>query len=207
MTFGEFGIGLDRFEGIFNDGGVDTIKIFFPRPFLRLLVIQTDVCLAKSVAFMESFYRRLDLSQRQSGPSPGPAVFEISSRLPSREEGMIDHLILKVKNLAKSRQFYEQALAPLNLVLVMEFPGGLALGREKPELGLTESHFPHTAVHLAFTSPDRFSVDAFYEAALAAGARDNGAPGLRPEYHLDYYGAFVLDPDGNNIEAVCHRPG
>ena len=119
---------------------------------------------------------------------------------------MIDHLILKVKNLAKSRQFYQYALAPLNLVVIMEIPVELALGPEKPELGLTESDFPHTAVHLAFTSPDRFSVDAFYEAALAAGSRDNGAPGLRPEYHPDYYGAFVMDPDGNNIEAVCHRP-
>jgi len=119
---------------------------------------------------------------------------------------MIDHLILKVRNLAASRSFYEKALAPLGFSVIMEFPGGIALGQGKPELGLAESDAPCSNLHLAFTVSDRYTVDAFHEAALAAGGRDNGPPGLRSQYHEDYYGAFVLDPDGNNIEAVCHQP-
>jgi catechol 2,3-dioxygenase-like lactoylglutathione lyase family enzyme len=119
---------------------------------------------------------------------------------------MIDHLILNVSDLAASRAFYEKALAPLGFKVVMEFPQGVAFGQVKPELGLAEREPVHTGVHLAFTSPDRPTVEAFYRSALEGGGKDNGPPGLRPHYHPDYYGAFVLDPDGNNIEAVCHQP-
>ena len=119
---------------------------------------------------------------------------------------MIDHLILKVSDLEASRAFYEKALAPLGFKVVMELPKGVAFGVEKPELGIAEGEPVHTGVHLAFTSPDRSTVNAFHQAGLQAGGRDNGPPGLRPQYHSDYYGAFLLDPDGNNIEAVCHRP-
>jgi catechol 2,3-dioxygenase-like lactoylglutathione lyase family enzyme len=120
---------------------------------------------------------------------------------------MIDHVILKVGDLAVSRGFFEKALEPLGYKVNMEFPNGVAFGRDTPELGIAEGKPVHTGVHLAFTSPDRKTVDAFYRAALDGGGKDNGPPGLRPNYHPDYYGAFVLDPDGNNIEAVCHRPG
>lgn len=119
---------------------------------------------------------------------------------------MIDHLILKVGDLAASRAFFEKALAPLGFRVVMEFPQGVAFGVEKPDLGIAEGEAAHSGVHLAFTSPDRATVDAFHQAGLQAGGRDNGPPGLRPQYHADYYGAFLFDPDGNNIEAVCHLP-
>ncbi|MEJ2698383.1 MAG: VOC family protein [Desulfuromonadales bacterium] len=119
---------------------------------------------------------------------------------------MIDHVILNVSKLAASRDFYERALASLGYKVILEFPKGVALGRDKPELGIAEGKPVHTGVHLAFTSPDRKTVEAFYWGALDGGGRDNGPPGLRPNYHPDYYGAFVLDPDGNNIEAVCHHP-
>ena len=120
---------------------------------------------------------------------------------------MIDHLGLRVSDYAESKRFFASALAPLGYQVVMEFGGSVAgLGVEgKPDFWISqgESGGP---VHVAFASPDRATVDAFYQAALAAGGSDNGAPGLRPEYHPSYYGAFVLDPDGNNVEAVCHRP-
>jgi catechol 2,3-dioxygenase-like lactoylglutathione lyase family enzyme len=89
--------------------------------------------------------------------------------------------------------------------VVMAMPGGAGFGREgKPVFWVAERE-PSGPVHIAFASPDRATVDAFHAAALAAGGRDNGPPGLRPHYHPSYYGAFVLDPDGNNVEAVCHR--
>ncbi len=121
---------------------------------------------------------------------------------------MLDHIGLLVSDYAKSRRFFESALGPLGYKVVMEFAGSTAgLGAEgKPDFWISGGD-PVAQVHVAFASPDRTTVDAFYKAALAAGGRDNGAPGTRPEYHANYYGAFVYDPDGNNIEAVCHQPG
>jgi catechol 2,3-dioxygenase-like lactoylglutathione lyase family enzyme len=118
---------------------------------------------------------------------------------------VIDHVILNVRDYEASRRFYVEALRPLGYEVVLEFEKMAGLGREgKPELWVGERDEPSAHVHVALGTPDRKTVDEFYEAALAAGGRDNGAPGLRPIYHDQYYGAYVLDPDGNNIEAVCH---
>jgi catechol 2,3-dioxygenase-like lactoylglutathione lyase family enzyme len=120
---------------------------------------------------------------------------------------MLDHVVLNVKNVAASRAFYLKALAPLGYQVIMEFPEGVGFGDAgKPEFWIGLRQPVHTQVHIAFGCGERKMVDAFYEAAIAAGGKDNGPPGLRTQYHPDYYGAFVLDPDGNNIEAVCHLP-
>jgi catechol 2,3-dioxygenase-like lactoylglutathione lyase family enzyme len=117
---------------------------------------------------------------------------------------MIDHIKLHVGDAARSKDFYEQALAPLGYRVVMEpAPGVVGMGAKFPDFWLAESPTP-TVAHVALRASDRESVDAFHAAALAAGGTDNGAPGLRPHYHPGYYGAFVLDPDGNNLEAVHH---
>jgi catechol 2,3-dioxygenase-like lactoylglutathione lyase family enzyme len=117
----------------------------------------------------------------------------------------IDHVILNVSDFDRSKVFYERALAPLGLGVVMELGRGAGFGRDgKPEFWIAERGEP-TAAHVAFAAADRETVDAFYTAATAAGGEDNGPPGLRPHYHENYYGAFVIDPDGNNVEAVCHR--
>jgi catechol 2,3-dioxygenase-like lactoylglutathione lyase family enzyme len=120
---------------------------------------------------------------------------------------MLDHITLHVSDYARSKRFYESALAPLGYTVMMEFGGAFAgLGADgKPDFWIAHAE-PAKPLHIAFASRDRATVDAFHRAALAAGARDNGAPGLRPQYHPNYYGAFVFDPDGNNIEAVCHAP-
>ncbi len=119
---------------------------------------------------------------------------------------MLDHIVIGVRDLAASKSFYDGALAPLGLSTVLEFPGVAGLGAQgKPEFWLREGG-GHEAAHVAFRSPDRATVAAFHEAALRAGGRDNGGPGVREIYHPHYYGAFVLDPDGHNIEAVCHDP-
>jgi catechol 2,3-dioxygenase-like lactoylglutathione lyase family enzyme len=118
----------------------------------------------------------------------------------------IDHVILNVRDFARSKEFYSQALKPLGYDVVMELGQGVGFGREgKPDFWVVKRGEP-TVAHVAFASPDRRTVDAFYEAAVAAGAEDNGPPGPRPHYHENYYAAFVHDPDGNNIEVVCHRP-
>ena len=134
---------------------------------------------------------------------------------------MLDHVNIRVADYDRSKKFYEAALAPLGYKLAMEVDSGAGFrrgfipdfwikqgvpsgsGAPTEVSGLAGCGGP--AVHVAFASDDRSTVDAFYRAALAAGARDNGAPGLRPNYHPNYYGAFVLDPDGYNIEAVCHK--
>lgn len=127
---------------------------------------------------------------------------------------MIDHIGLTVADLPRAKAFYDQALAPLGYRLLMEvteeMTGGrgahLGYGRDgKPDFWIGSAGVPMTGLHVAFAADRRALVDAFHHAALAAGGRDNGAPGLRPEYHPNYYGAFVIDPDGNNVEAVCHR--
>ena len=122
---------------------------------------------------------------------------------------MIDHTGFGVSDYARSKAFYEQALAPLGLTLLLE-PMAEAAGfgeGGKPFFWIeTRSPASRGAVHVAFAVDDRETVDAFHAAALAAGGTDNGAPGVREIYHPDYYGAYVLDPDGNNVEAVCHEP-
>jgi catechol 2,3-dioxygenase-like lactoylglutathione lyase family enzyme len=125
---------------------------------------------------------------------------------------MIDHTGVDVSEPKRSRHFYEQALAPLGYGVLMEIPlqvtGGvvvLGLGvPPKPDFWLHEGTPQTPRVHIAFRADNRKQVDDFYAAAMAAGGKDNGPPGPRPHYHANYYGAFVLDPDGHNIEAVCH---
>ena len=120
---------------------------------------------------------------------------------------MYDHVSLKVKDGGKSRKFFERALAPLGYKLLDEYEGGAGFGAEdKSALWIAQGQ-PHApAVHLAFAASNRAGVDAFHAEALGAGGRDNGRPGIRKNYGPDYYAAFVLDPDGNNIEAVCQKP-
>ena len=125
---------------------------------------------------------------------------------------MIDHLVIHVSNIENSGQFYDKALKTIGYKNLydapVEFNGRMSLGWEdsnKAELYITESSSTEPKIHLAFRAENRDQVDAFYKAAIAAGGTDNGKPGLRPEYHENYYGAFVLDPDGHNIEAVCHK--
>jgi catechol 2,3-dioxygenase-like lactoylglutathione lyase family enzyme len=120
---------------------------------------------------------------------------------------VIDHVGLGVSDLERSRAFYEQALAALGYRLLVESDSSAGFGRDgKPDFFVHVGRPVSGPVHVAIASPDRVTVDAFHAAGLAAGGRDNGPPGPRPRYHEHYYGAFVLDPDGNNIEAVCHRP-
>jgi catechol 2,3-dioxygenase-like lactoylglutathione lyase family enzyme len=121
----------------------------------------------------------------------------------------IDHLTLKVRDYEASKRFYLAALQPFNFkVYEIEVYGiegpSLGIGPEGSEDFWIASGEPSGPVHIAFAAPDRATVDAFHAAALAAGGRDNGPPGLRPQYHEGYYGAYVLDPDGNNVEAVFH---
>jgi len=119
---------------------------------------------------------------------------------------MLDHIIITVADYEASKTFYAKALAPLGYEPVMEFGRGIGFGvGGKPDFWIREDDPVKPAVHVAFASEDRATVDRFYAAAIAAGGKDNGAPGLRTHYHPSYYGAFVFDPDGNNIEAVCHR--
>jgi catechol 2,3-dioxygenase-like lactoylglutathione lyase family enzyme len=122
---------------------------------------------------------------------------------------MLDHIGLDVGDYERSKGFYEIALAPLGLQLMMEpVPGigGFGDGRRPFFWIATGRRAAQSGVHVAFEAPDRATVDAFHAAALDAGATDNGAPGVRAIYHPNYYGAYVLDPDGNNVEACCHRP-
>lgn len=121
---------------------------------------------------------------------------------------MIDHISIRVSNFKISKRFFEAALAPLGYKLVFEHDiSGAGFGRSgKPDFWVKQGQ-PNPALHIAFASDDRAMVDAFHKEATVAGGRDNGVPGLRPEYHPEYYGAYVLDPDGHNIEAVCHNPG
>lgn len=117
---------------------------------------------------------------------------------------MIDHVAIPVRDLAASRTFYEPVLEALGAAVVEEWPGGVLFGTGDGMLALRESE-QVLPVHVAFKA-DRPGVERFHAAALAAGGSDNGAPGIRSDYHEHYYAAFVTDPDGHNIEAVCHQP-
>ncbi|MDI4237556.1 VOC family protein [Bradyrhizobium sp. 31Argb] len=126
---------------------------------------------------------------------------------------MIDHIGFPVSDYQRSLMFYRQALAPLDYTLIMEVTqengsdaaAGFGAGG-KPDFWIGGEGGLEKPLHVAILAKDRATVDAFYKAAIAAGGRDNGAPGIRAHYHPNYYGAFVLDPDGHNIEAVCHAP-
>ena len=126
---------------------------------------------------------------------------------------MIDHIGFPVSDYAKAKAFYLKALAPLGYGLIMEVQQygndapAAGFGRDgKPDFWIGGEGGLSKPVHIAILADDRATVDAFYAAALAAGGKDNGAPGVRAHYHPNYYGAFVFDPDGHNIEAVCHKP-
>jgi catechol 2,3-dioxygenase-like lactoylglutathione lyase family enzyme len=130
---------------------------------------------------------------------------------------MIDHVSLTVADLGRARAFYDAALEPLGYGRRFDLADASGYGPPKAASGTIGAHalpfwIGHDAAtaplpgHVCFAAPSRVTVDAFHRAALAAGARDNGAPGLRPHYHATYYAAFVIDPDGHRIEAVCHKP-
>jgi catechol 2,3-dioxygenase-like lactoylglutathione lyase family enzyme len=134
---------------------------------------------------------------------------------------VLDHISLRVSDYVRSKEFYQAVLAPLGYTLAMEGTSGAGFSRGRiPAFWIKQGEFTGRAgvveptpqagcggpqLHVAFTGENRAMVDAFHRAALAAGAQDNGPPGVRREYHANYYGAFVLDPDGHNIEAVCHK--
>jgi catechol 2,3-dioxygenase-like lactoylglutathione lyase family enzyme len=127
---------------------------------------------------------------------------------------MIDHTGVVVNDFEKSKQFYKLALAPINYGLLMEFPAAVTGSTDvagygeapKADFWIYRGSPNKPPIHIAFRVGTRAAVDAFHKAALEAGGTDNGAPGIRAHYHPNYYGAFVLDPDGHNIEAVCHEP-
>lgn len=127
---------------------------------------------------------------------------------------MLDHIGLTVSDIGPARAFYDAALAPLGIAVVMQVTpdqtGGsshIGYGSEgRPYFWIGDAGPATGSIHVAFAAQDRAGVDAFYAAAMAAGGRDNGPPGVRAHYHPNYYGAFVLDQDGHNIEAVCHAP-
>jgi catechol 2,3-dioxygenase-like lactoylglutathione lyase family enzyme len=142
--------------------------------------------------------------------------FQPILRRPALEERhMIDHIGMPVGDIARATAFYLEALRPLGISIVTEVSAeesghGAAVGfgaSGKPFFWIGEAPtLTGGHVHVAFAAATRAAVDAFYRAAITAGAKDNGPPGLRPHYHANYYGAFVIDPDGNNFEAVCHKP-
>ena len=127
---------------------------------------------------------------------------------------MIDHTGISVSDYVHSREFYRQALAPIGYALLLEIPASVTGKTDvagfgeapKPDFWIGKGEPNRPPIHVAFRVAERKLVDTFYRAALAAGGRDNGAPGVRAHYHADYYAAFVLDPDGHNIEVVCHAP-
>ncbi|MBR1158091.1 VOC family protein [Bradyrhizobium elkanii] len=128
---------------------------------------------------------------------------------------MLDHIGFAVKDLPRAKAFYQATLAPLGIGVILEFTAEqtgkhahVGFGKDgKPFFWIGTGQPLEGRFHVAFTVADRATVDAFHKAALAAGGADNGRPGIRAHYHPEYYGAFVTDPDGHNVEAVCHQPG
>jgi catechol 2,3-dioxygenase-like lactoylglutathione lyase family enzyme len=119
---------------------------------------------------------------------------------------MLDHISLRVGDMVRATEFYRAALAPVGYKVAMEYPNFVGMGDEgMPDFWITPTDKASSGTHIAFRT-DRARVDAFYAAALAAGGIDNGAPGLRADYHPHYYAAYVIDPEGNNVEVVCHDP-
>ena len=120
---------------------------------------------------------------------------------------MIDHIILNVTQIDEAKEFYMMSLAPLEYEMIWEQQTWAAFGKDgKPEFLLQQGLKTNPPLHIAFRADTRTMVNTFYSVAMSVGGKDNGAPGIRDQYHPHYYGAFVLDPDGNNIEAVCHDP-
>lgn len=120
---------------------------------------------------------------------------------------MFDHIGIGASNLEASKAFFVEALVPLGVTVAMEVPDAVGLGRDrKPSFWIGTTEEKCSALHLAFVAENRRQVDDFYRRALAAGGKDNGPPGLRPNYHANYYAAFVIGPDGHNVEVVCHKP-
>jgi catechol 2,3-dioxygenase-like lactoylglutathione lyase family enzyme len=121
---------------------------------------------------------------------------------------IIDHVGLKVSDFDRAKAFFQSALGTLGIELLSDFSVGAerhaGFGKQHPTFWISSGRSGRGDTHVAFTASSRAEVEAFYSVALSMGGRDNGAPGLRAHYHPDYYGAFVLDPDGHNIEAVCH---
>jgi catechol 2,3-dioxygenase-like lactoylglutathione lyase family enzyme len=152
--------------------------------------------------------------QRQNEFSRGHACTSARNHAIAEAMAILDHVGVNVSDYARSKAFYEKALAPLGISVLMEFEKACGFGRNrKPDFWIGQGagsfqkpeHLqPITPVHVCFAARSRAEVEAFHKAALAAGGRDFGAPGVRPEYHPNYYGAFVLDPDGHNVEAVIH---
>ena len=120
---------------------------------------------------------------------------------------MFDHIVFGVSDFAASKAFFLKAPEPIGIAVVSERPLGVELSADdEVSLCLIQTEEKPAHLHLAFVAENRQQVEAFYRAALEAGGKDNGAPGLRPRYHANYYAAFVIGPDGHNIEAVCHKP-
>lgn len=120
---------------------------------------------------------------------------------------MFDHVVFGVSDYAASKAFFLKALEPIGVAVVQEGPLGLEISADgKSSLCIFETEEKPARLHLAFTATNREQVAAFHRAALEAGGKDNGAPGLRPQYHANYYAAFVIGPDGHNVEVVCHEP-
>ena len=119
---------------------------------------------------------------------------------------IFDHLVLTVSDVEKSKRFYSNALTPLGINLIKEEDGCVGFGNNgKPSFWICSDGIVQKPMHIAFVALDRKSIDEFHAAGVSAGGQDNGAPGLREHYHPHYYGAFILDPDGHNIEAVCRQ--
>ena len=123
---------------------------------------------------------------------------------------ILDHVGFKVSDIGRSFDFYRESLGTLGIEVLVDFTFGserhVGFGIDKPDFWISSGRPLRGETHVAFTATSRSEVESFHAVALSMGGRDNGAPGLRTQYHPDYFGAFVLDPDGNNIEAVCHKP-
>jgi len=149
------------------------------------------------------FVGRTPLAGDSSGTARKMGV--ITRVFTHEEHSMFDHILIGVSDYAASKAFFLAALAPLGLSIVSEGPLGVELSADdRTSLCLRPTAETPAYLHLAFLAASRAQVDAFHRAALAAGARDNGGPGLRPQYHANYYAAFVIGPDGHNVEVVCH---